>query len=252
MAPHFGKSLAAAGEKPPSSRRRTWNRPSAKLIAVAAFLLLAAVLFGIGTRKESLVGGRAGPVGLTLRRRRVPEQGHGRRAAVGLTWGRPLACLCPRQASGLPHVRKAFDNERRNNVRTHLGGDTGSGGAGAGGPRRRRHVAVQKLRPRNTSRTSTTSMPPTSGWSTSEILRSLQQRRLRLVRFARRPGDDQPPRRRRYASEDSARRARTTSSDGFHAKTRAEEIKSLDDGTQRPDGDRGRDRAASRRPSSRT
>ena len=61
VAPLFGKSLAAPGATVATQAKAYLESPAAKLIAVAAFLLLAAVLFRIGTRKEALVEGGPAP-----------------------------------------------------------------------------------------------------------------------------------------------------------------------------------------------
>ena len=85
---------------------------------------------------------------------------------------------------------------------------------------------------------------PTAEWldHVQKVVRPLQQRRLRLVRLGRRPGDDQPPRRRRRPAEAQQQGARTTSRTASTPRRSAEEFKCGRPGAERPHGDRRRDR----------
>ncbi len=90
-----------------------------------------------------------------------------------------------------------------------------------------RGCGCSTIRRANCSRSGTASTPPTMARTRAEIVRALQQRRFRLVRVARRPGDDQPSRRRRLPAEAQHTRTRPDQ-DGFHARTPAEELKCVD------------------------
>ena len=91
----------------------------------------------------------------------------------------------------------------------------------------RRHVAAQRPAARAAEDEVRLRADGRLARTRAESLGALQQRRLRRLRLARRPGHDQPPRRRRRLQKLSPK-DKDYYRDGFYARSRDEELKCPD------------------------